>query len=35
MELGLEYVIVDLDNSDRDAFEAAEMSLKWLKDNFG
>ena len=35
LELGLEYVILDLDNSDRDAFEAAEMSLKWLRDNFG
>ena len=34
MELGLAYVIVDLDNSDRAVFEAAETSLKWLKDNF-
>lgn len=34
-ELGLEYVIVDLDNSDCGAFEAAEKSLAWLRANFG
>lgn len=35
IELGLEYVIVDLDNSDGDVFEAAEKSLAWLRSNFG
>lgn len=34
IELGLEYVIVDLDNSDGDVFEAAEKSLAWLRGNF-
>lgn len=32
-ELGLPYVILDLDNSDRDVFEAAQESLRWLKEN--
>jgi hypothetical protein len=35
IELGLEYVIVDLDNSDDDVFEAAVKSLAWLRSNFG
>lgn len=34
IELGLDYVIIDLDNSDCDVFEAASQSLKWLKDNY-
>lgn len=32
-ELGLEYVILDLDNSDRDIFTAAQESLQWLREN--
>lgn len=35
IELGLEYVIVDLDNSDGDVFAAAEKSYAWLHRNFG
>lgn len=35
IELGLEYVIVDLDNSEGDEFEAAEKSLMWLHSIFG
>lgn len=34
-ELGIEYVIVDLDNCEGNVFEAAEKSLTWLKRNFG
>lgn len=34
-ELGVEYVVLDLDNSDTDAFEAAKKSLEWLRKNFG
>lgn len=32
-ELGVEYVIVDLDNSNCNVFEAAEKSLYWLREN--
>lgn len=35
VEMGLEYVIVDLDSSDCDVFEAAKKSLAWLRKNFG
>lgn len=34
IELGLDYVIIDLDNSDCDVLKAASQSLKWLKDNY-
>lgn len=33
-ELGIEYVIVDLDNSEDNIFEAAKKSLTWLQRNF-
>lgn len=34
-ELGIEYIILDLDNSTCNVFEAAEKSLAWLRSNFG
>ncbi len=34
-QLGLEYIIVDLDNCEGDVFEAAQKSLAWLRENCG